>query len=415
MKLSHFIYASIAVLMLSACSEADTPMLPTENLSSASIRTEKEAMEIAESLPAIFGNDESRATKACSEVITIKRNARSSEQSTIYAVNYEDGEGFALIAGVKSVDPVLAYVEKGSYSDDIDNPGFLLFMEKAVDYLESQPMNTIGEIPADRPITTTTTIFSRIMVDWGQEYPEGIYCPNNTAGCLQTAEAMIFTYIRPFSSIQLHYNNRDLETQELDWEKITKHKTSTTHFEKRLHIQECNAEVGVHAAIGRLCRELGNRNHVTYESDGTTGLPVFSNYISGTLNQLLPNRVSERTNFVTGGALYNALSQSDCVALMTSAITINYPDTTITGKHAWVCDGGKCATTTSKMPLIDGTIETKITKRYYYHYNWGWCGECNGYFSDGVFDVTLDNSRSGGFNGDTNLSTDATTYYIINK
>lgn len=415
MKLSNFIYASIAVLMLSACSEADTPMQPTENLSSASIRTEKEAMEIAESLPAIFGNNESRATKACSEVITIKRNARSSEQSTIYAVNYEDGEGFALIAGVKSVDPVLAYVEKGSYSDDIDNPGFLLFMEKAVDYVESQPTTASGEIPADRPITTTTTILSRIVVDWGQEYPEGIYCPNNTAGCLQTAEAMMLTYIRPISSIQLHYDNRDIEIQELDWAKITQHQTSTTHFEKRLHSQNCNAEAGVHAAIGRLCRELGHRNQVTYNSNGTTGLPFYSYYVSETLNALIPNRVSAKTNFVTGGALYNALSQSDCVALMISAIKINYPDTATTGIHAWICDGGKCATTTSKIPLIDGSIETKITKNYYYHYNWGWQGECNGYFIDGVFDVTIDNSRSGGFYGDTDLCGDATVYYIINK
>lgn len=412
MQLSHFIYASIAVLMLSACSEADTPMQPTENLSSASIRTEKEAIEIAESLPAIFGNDESRATKACSEVITIKRNARSSEQSTIYAVNYEDGEGFALIAGVKSVDPVLAYVEKGSYSDDIDNPGFLLFMEKAVDYVESQPMNAIGEIPADRPITTTVTIPSRILVDWGQEYPEGIYCSNQIAGCAQTAEAMILTYTRPISSLQLYYPDRDIESQELDWSKIIQHKTSSNHFEKRLHNQNCNAEAGVHTAIGRLCRELGRRNHATYNSDDTS---TPSSEIYTVYNALAPGKISGYEVFETGGALYNSLSQKECVALVFGTITIHEPDTTINGKHFWVCDGGKCTTTTSSMPLIDGTIETKVTNRYYYHYNWGWRGECNGYFTDGVFDVTLDNSRNGGFFGDIGQVDNSTKYYLISK
>ena len=411
MKLSHFIYASIAVLMLSACSEADTPMQPTENLSSASIRTEKEAMEIAESLPAIFGNDESRATKACSEVITIKRNARSSEQSTIYAVNYEDGEGFALIAGVKSVDPVLAYVEKGSYSDDIDNPGFLLFMEKAVDYLESQPMNSISEIPADRPITTTVTIPSRILVDWGQEYPEGIYCSNQLAGCAQTAEAMILTYTRPISSIQLYYPDRDIECQELDWSKIIQHTTSCTNLEKRGHIQQCNAETGVHAAIGRLCRELGRRNNSKYDSDvtSTTNSEIYNAY-----KALAPNKISPYEKFETGGALYNSLNQKECVALVFGEINIIDQDTTKVN-HYWICDGGKCATTTSKMPLIDGTIETRITKRYYYHYNWGWCGECNGYFTDDVFDVTLDNSRNGGFFGDIGQIDNSTKYYLISK
>lgn len=412
MKLSNFIYASIAILTLSACSEADTPMQPTENLSSASIRTEKEAMEIAEGLPAIFGNDESRATKACSEVIRINNDARSSEQSTIYAVNYEDGEGFALIAGVKSVDPVLAYVEKGSYSDDIDNPGFLLFMEKAVDYLESQPMNTIGEIPADRPITTTVTIPSRILVDWGQEYPEGIYCSNQLAGCAQTAEAMILTYTRPISSIQLYYPDRDIECQELDWSKIIQHKTSATHFEKRLHIQKCNAEAGVHAAIGRLCRELGRRNHATYKPDvtSTPNTEVYDAY-----KTLAPGKISSYEKFETGGALYNSLNQKECVALVFGTITVHEPDSTLDVDHYWVCDGGKCATTTSKMPLIDGTIETKITKRYYYHYNWGWCGEGNGYFIDGVFDVTLDNSRNGGFFGDIGQVDNSIKYYLISK
>lgn len=63
--------------------------------------------------------------------------------------------------------------------------------------------------------------------------------------------------------------------------------------------------------------------------------------------------------------------------------------------HAWVLDEYKdymyyyckseLAEAGSYTPII--TQQTLVSEEHVFHVNWGWNGDCNGYFSLGVFDV----------------------------
>ena len=46
--------------------------------------------------------------------------------------------------------------------------------------------------------------------------------------------------------------------------------------------------------------------------------------------------------------------------------------------HAWVIDGYK---------RQFRTVNNEIQYRYYVHCDWGWKGDCNGYYHSGIFDL----------------------------
>lgn len=369
--------------MLPGCSETETPQTMPEESASA-YRTEQEAMEVAMSLPSIFEENESRTTKACASVVKVATLSRNDEQTLIYAVNYANGDGYALIPAAKNAPEVLAYVEDGSYDENSTNPGLALFMDAAHSYLDALPEGTsIGTLPADRPITTTQSIMTRTYTLWGQRYPEGIFCPNGISGCVQTAEAIALAYDGTVTSVPLTYEGRDKDVQELDWSKIRRHDQSVSQYEKSSHLSSCNADEEMHDVLGRVCRQFGVENNANYKEKSTT---ADHHRCRTHLAQRLPGRVTNFKTFKTGGELYNYLAEKQCIAYMYGAA-----DSTA---HVWICDGGKWVSTTSKMPMIDGTIKTIVDNDYYYHYNWGWRGIDNGYFADGVFDTEKGQSRS---------------------
>ena len=374
MKLSHLSYALIA-LMISACSQTEVLEPQDESQSSASIRTEKEAIEIAEGLPAIFDN-ESRSSKSCVSVVKIHDRARGSEQSTIYAVNYADGEGYALIAASKSVDPFLAYVEKGSYSENTQNAGLIEFIDAAQAYIDEQPDGvSIGDSALTVPRESiTTSILTRTYTNWGQDYPEGTHCMNLKCGCVQTAQAIMLAYLKSISSIDLTYDGHEVDVLNLNWDEICRHTQSSSNITEHSHIS-CNASGEAHQTLSRLCRELGQRNNARYILGDILRKKTTTDHFfaRNRFAELIPNEITEYVDFETGGALYDLLSERQCIACIS------------TSTNTWIVDGAKRTTTTSEMPKYDGTVEISVTNKYAYHYNWGCNGEDNGYFTDGVF------------------------------
>lgn len=381
MKL-HYLIPVLLAAMLLGCSETETPQ-PAPEESSSAYRSEQEAMEVALTLPSIFEENESRATKTCASVVKVANPSRNDEKTLIYAVNYADGEGYALIPAAKNALDVLAYVEDGSYEENSTNPGLALFMDAAHSYLDALPEGTtIGTFPADRPITTTQSIMTRTYTLWGQNYPEGIYCPNGICGCVQTAEAIVLAYDGTVTSIPIEYENSDRNVQELNWSILKRHEQSVSHSQKTAHLSECKAEEEIHNIIGRMCRQFGHENDATYKASSTSA-PLENCRLN--LARRLPGRVTQYIDFELGGTLYRSLAEKQCIAYMCGSRGVS--------SHVWICDGGKWISTTTKLPLLDGTIETIVENDYYYHYNWGWCGQDNGYFADGVFDTTKGQSR----------------------
>lgn len=384
-------------LMLGACtSEAPIEPASTTQESHKTIRSEAEAIEMAENLANIL-IDSRNETKSVGNVEIIYANSsRANTDTLIYAVNYADNAGYALISAAKTGESIIGFTEKGSYNAETvtENPNFSYYMSVAEEYVANQMSVNAGDISSDlirdpsRPIVQTGYTFNPPAPNWGQRYPEGIYCPNKISGCVQTASALILSYFQQPGSIDLSYPEKDAESMLLDWQNINKHTKSVSTYGASNHLAECNADEEHHNIIGRLCRELGFRNHANYKANATG---AYSEYAIPTLQGLLPDYnfsglkpFSTAENFRELSRLFFAHKRG-----------IAYIDgfDSDAGGHAWICDNVKKITTTTKYIRYTGEIETVVTTETFFYFNWGWNGTDNGYFAAGVFDNKKPSSR----------------------
>lgn len=386
-------------MLFAACSSEEPVSIKDTERGVNECRTIDEAKELASELPALFGH-ESRHSKICDDVVILRRESRSNDEALIYAVNYKDNEGYALIAANKNIDPIIGYVEKGAFTpiDQNTNENFVYYLDAALDYVSNDGFEIRpGGDWAERPVTFTYMVFPRVDVEWGQRYPEGIYCSNGVSGCGQTAEAQILSYIELPKTVALNYPERDKDVLNLDWTSLKKHVKSTSVSQKSAHLSTCEANEAIHNDLGRLCRQLGYSNCASYDTSSTGTSPSF---LRSQMFRMLGDKVTEFKAFTTDGELYKELDKSESVAFF-----CGYDKSA--GGHAWVCDGGMNKETTSYLTLIDGTKEKIVKNIYYYHFNWGWNGSDNGYFAEGVFDTAKPTSR---YDFSSNVS-----YFLVYK
>lgn len=86
------------------------------------------------------------------------------------------------------------------------------------------------------------------------------------------------------------------------------------------------------------------------------------------------------------------------------------------GGHAWVCDGGRRDIWYNTFTLIDGTKE-EISGTLYFHYNWGYGGQDNGYFLSTIFNPSKGKNYDDPANGNGLMEIDygGLNMYIILK
>ena len=120
----------------------------------------------------------------------------------MYAINFADNQGFALVAADKRTSPVLAIIDEGSFnvdslSEDKDE-GFLAFIDNAINMEKEDIQNYSAQT---RSMQTNgyvvNTIYSPILhTKWEQQDVYGQYCPNGIAGCTVIATAQILSYFK---------------------------------------------------------------------------------------------------------------------------------------------------------------------------------------------------------------------------
>lgn len=392
-----FIVISATLLALSCSNHEQLDnTLEQPQVSSDNIRSYEEALQIAEkSISLLEGSSATRS--GLSRKIDLKaskiylqnsmtRSAESNNDTLMYIFNFENNEGFALVAAPRSVEGLLAVTEQGYYEPGVPSgiEGFDMFVEMAENYV-----NIMSGHSPDGLIN----IFSRIRytgnhtpqagpyidVAWGQRYPEGEFCPNGVAGCNNTAMAQIMSYFKYPTSINLTYQDRDYDTQYLDWVSMNSHATGHT-------LTDCPAySQNTHTMIGRLCRQLGELNHSMYHAatDSTSAS-------TGTYTQTYAASTFATLGYTTSSwdsiPHINIANELDNGHLL---LMIGYkaggPG------HAWVLDGYTRAEYYEYMyhsepgaPLVLDEIFGPLYETLY-HLNWGWHGNYNGYFDFNVF------------------------------
>lgn len=303
----------------------------------------------------------------------------------MYVFNFADSAGFALIAADRRADRLLAVVENGCYTpgEPTGNPGFDWYMKCTDEYLNTLSMTGGGE---DKELASEYIYKLEyeddiedagplVTVKWNQYYPYNLYCSTNSkgeanvAGCVAIAIAQIVSYHAFPQSIRLTYANADTPTLNLNWPIINKH----------IKTYECNIDCTEHAAIGYLCRQIGELVHMQYGSYNDGGSTATNKYVPNCFTSLGYTTGSIQT--YDYAEVRNSLNQNQ--PLYVSGQTNN----SNTG-HAWVIDGYKTITRTTKvwksLPPSDRWIldEESLSVQKYIHCNWGWGGTQNGWYNE---------------------------------
>lgn len=380
MKNLHFISASMIVIgmMLVACSEDSFETELDSPIANESLRSIDEIIRIAEQGIDILESNQAtrsphfRRTISRDRVCAISTNTTRSGDNTplLYAVNFDNNEGYAIVSAKKSAIGLLAVTESGEYEPaTADDNGFGLFIELADYYVRTIPeLNPTPFII----ITTTSTCGPYVKVKWGQQWPTGILCPNGIAGCANTAVIQAMTYYEYPTSINLTYPEAQVSNLTLHWDDIKKHEFGSNQSSCLNHTNPwCLASEEAHDEISMLCREIGYLNCTTYYWNR-----------SGTRPNNVPNAL--RTFGYDVPDLMPFSSTCLATPLSNGKVVIMGGCDQDSG-HCWLVDGYVCQDRLLADYDIEGNQIHDIT--YYNHINWGWNGINDGYFLDTVFNA----------------------------
>lgn len=380
--------------------------LSKEKLIESPIRTIGEAINVAEQAKGMITDKtsiRSGQTRAVDKVNVrvicgskTRSNSLNASDTLIYVVNYEDNEGFAIISANRGTEALLGVTEMGNYDDAIaENDGFSLFMDLAKKYVKNS-----SRFNGDQFLEIETTMIDSlnplITVKWGQEFPEGFYCPNTKSGCANTAAIQICSYYEYPTKLNLTFSQRERDSITIDWTEIKKHQVGSWSYATHTN---CLASEDSHKIIAELARQCGVYSNSQYwyyniQLSNNSPLPYSYTYyecISGSSTSTLLESTLELDAIDMIESLgyvrpQKHLYTSQCTWFPLSLgrpVCMFGAESNLEG-HYWVVDGFKyyrdIVTDHATEPA---TITTAY--RYYNHVNWGWNGISNGYFLDGVF------------------------------
>ena len=335
--------------------------------------------------------DLTNGVKAMCKPTTRSNSGDSINDTLIYVLNFKDNQGFAVVSASRQTDGLIAVTESGYYDPSTPTgiPGFDSYMARAYDYVSQESQkNVIAETRASsyplmvKPVYDTIyykKINPKIEVRWGQEGRMGQFCGNGIAGCSNTAAAQIMSYFKYPNTLSLSYSGRDVNITPLAWTSMCAHQYT--------NVTNNRNDADIH--IGRLARQLGELAGSTYnQGETSTTISNMRNalyslgYTVGNIVTLSPiNGVFEDNDMF---AFASHLSQNRLIYMRGNK------ENSLKG-HAWVIDGCLYVKALYRlMATYDGTTwsvfqEMGTYKTCHNHINWGWNGNCNGYFNGWIF------------------------------
>jgi hypothetical protein len=449
MKKKIVYFALLFALVLVGCStQQDEVLKVDENQQTSTIRIRSiaEAIDIAKSaknLLPVTSRSEANVDECNVIVICSSTKSRSGESDTLlYAVNNEESQGFTLIAAPLNVEPIIAVTENGSFNGEetVENESFQFALKSAINYISAESENPDNQNTyyPESSSDNTEEYFQqpRVKVRWSQRWPSNLYCHNQVAGCAPVAIAQICSAFEEPSKIELTFDERDKDLQELDWTDMKRHisgeqelaqigtddslrieldSVSPFNVRQKVTLNRCAASTEGHRSIGRLVRQIGVICKSVYKDVEPDS--VYTSTTRGNarlaLRTLLPNRYNT-TATVDDSAenLYDYL-ESEGVALVLGCETVNGMKA---NGHGWVADAtGYTKTLLTNSDFLEEGVDTvgSIRTTHYIHYNWGWGGNSNGYFSVKIFSTNAAKSYDTSTNtAKYNFNTDISFTYL---
>lgn len=298
--------------------------------------------------------------------VTLCMSPATGSDTLFYVFNF-GSEGFVIVSGEQSVLPVLAYSDEGSFKPGDQAPALVDWLKAYTDeiaYLKSQPARQAD--PAWAKMTDhdylsnlkskSKGVSPLITSKWDQMDGYNYKCPAHPAGpgghcvtgCVATALAMVLKYYNyPVHGIGSHsYPHPFYGTISADFANTTydyASMTATVNTGSREAISTLIFHCGVAVNMYYTPTESGSDNYMAY-----LALKQFFNY-------------KPSVSFVSKAgytlAEWKILLRDNLDQMM----PVLYSGSGSSGGHAFICDG-----------------YTDTTK---FHFNWGWSGSNNGYYT----------------------------------
>ncbi len=360
------------------------------------MQTARDAAGLLDSEPATRSEQGRQIDESEVKYIVADNATRSeSEPDTLmYVFNYMDNAGFAVVSAVGESGEMLAVTEQGHFNsmEEIENEGFRIFMEAATIYTDSLRWaekdatrgggQTGPEIIILDSVVIDTTIITyppRITVRWEQLGPYNAFCPYDNAtqcpaGCMAIAVGQILSVYEYPTSWTLTYASGN-PTINVNWS-VLKNQASCTSC---TNTSFCS----LHTPIAQIIRQTGKKMSMIYHADGSVTTPQKVRTALSNMGYSTDNVQS----YSSSGAL--ASIHNGRMVLVTGKRVIDDEGNTV--GHSWVIDGYRKFIYTfyeyikPQNMLSWQYVGSFTSTSEFIHVNWGWAGDCNGYFVNGVF------------------------------
>lgn len=309
---------------------------------------------------------------------------------SVYVFNQSGNNGYMLLSADDIAYPLLGYSDNGSF-DPADIPPALEWWlgeySRQIEYASDNGATTASSVAGLRARAAAISreeIAPMITTDWDQGEPYYNQCPTDAGvrtytGCVATAMAQVMNYwqypergtgtITYTSSSIAKKLSLNLNNTAFDWEnmldiylpgKYTDEEAEAVAFLMKACGYAVKMDYGTDSS-GALAMNISRGLTKYFNYDGNISYELRAMYSSDQWADMIYNNLKEVGPILYGGGSY------------------------IGGGHSFVCDGYK-----------DGL----------FHFNWGWTGMSNGYFSlEALNPSSL--GAGGGAGGGYNFTQDA--------
>jgi PKD repeat protein len=332
------------------------------------------SLETARSIADNFYKNYSvKSNIAVSEVITYQNEG----VNTFYVFVYENS-GFVIISADDAITPILGYSTNEPFDKNnipVNAANWLNSYNKHIKYLINKNLSNKETIKEWNKIKNKQFEKSLLAVTplcattWDQSSPYNQLCPTNTyTGCVATAMAQIMKYwAYPTNGVGSHsYTHATYGTLTADFG------GTTYQWSSMLNSYLSGSTSAQKTAVATLMFHCGVAVDMDYGTSGSGAYsfdvpPALINYF----NYSPSAEIKYLASFTTANWILMLKAELD------ASRPVYYSGSGSAGGHAFVCDG--------------------YNSSNQFHFNWGWSGMSNGYFTIGSLnpsgdDFNTDNS-----------------------
>ena len=314
-------------------------------------------------------------------LVSPKTRATGAEEDTLmYVFNFADNNGFSLIDAQNGYEPIIGIAESGHFTPGQPTgvEGFDVYIEGLRERMSSRG-GPIAQVWYEY-VMVGDSVDRNVGVKWGQEGIYGQYCPNGLSGCTPTAIAQILAYHQNpasfIASVNMGIDYVAGQTIGLNWSGMK------THFVSHTDSLSCNQ---YHNIIGALMRDIGHVANTVYQIGGS----------SSTYSSSVPGAIQHYGFNTSSVSAASVISLTGCLKSFGPVYMdgVRMEGTTAHG-HSWVADGYKDYSyyrdKYSYEVVGPGPVLVEhvlLRESHVLHINWGWNGDCDGFFNFNEYDV----------------------------